>query len=1066
MKLRFAFDLGTNSIGTAVWRIGPDPNGIFGEDAPLELLWAGVRIFKDGRNPKDQKSLAEMRRVPRQARKRRDRFVLRRNDLMGALIRHGLMPRDEAERIRLCALDPYMLRAKALQHEISLHELGRAIFHMNQRRGFKSNRKTDKADEDKGKIASATKRLGELLQEHGCETFGEFLWKRHGGDLENPKRVRSRQSTRIRLEGSGAKALYEFYPTRALVRDEFYLIWARQAKHHPSELGDAIRDEIGGILFRQRDLKPPKVGRCTFVPDETRLPKALFSVRARELYERLGHLRITEASVLERPLGIEERDTLAQVLLYEAKVSMVKLRKLLKLNSTARINFEEAGEKELMGLAESKALLDPRALGPRWREMSIPDKDALISLLIEEPNEDRLNEELQRRYGLSPEAAQQCANVKTQEGYSRLGPSANSAILDALMNEEGPFRTALTYSQAVERAGWHHSDERDGEILAGLPYYGKVLQRHVVPGSLAPEDEGDDAAYWGRITNPTVHIGLNQLRRIINALVRKFGHPDQICLELARELKLGREQKERERKQNAQNRAANEARARRLAELGIPDSGENRARLKLFEEQCVAGGGVALCPFSGRTISISALFSGDIEVEHILPRSRTLDDTSANKVLCFRDMNRLKRGKSPFEAFGSSPEWEEIAQRGAALPPSKRWRFRPDAMKEFEGERDFLARQLQETRYLSKIARSYVQKICNDPNAVYVMPGRMTSLLRGKWGLNSILSDDNRKERTDHRHHAIDAIAIGATTRSLIQFVARQSGRLEQEKIDDVVGRIPWPFEGFRNHIREKVEPLIVSFKPEHGKAAALHEDSIYGLVGNAHEREIIGNLVRRKPLVDLTAAEAARIRDPMLRKSVMDAVADLLDEKGKLQKGQEKAFKACLDALARNLGVRRVRVGKEDASVVAIRNKANGKQDKAVAPGENHHIDVVQMRDGSWRGFTETFFAVNQKGWRPIWEKEKLGGKLVMRLHKGDLLELDRGDGSREVKQVVQIRGASETLFLALHKDGGKLQERHDDKEDVFRWDMASMKSLKERNCRAVRINDIGEKQYRATNV
>ena len=94
MGIRFAFDLGTNSLGFAIWRTGPDPSGVFGDDAPLELLWSGVRLFKDGRNPKDQQSLATMRRIPKQARKRRDRFVLRRADLMAALVAAGLMPSD------------------------------------------------------------------------------------------------------------------------------------------------------------------------------------------------------------------------------------------------------------------------------------------------------------------------------------------------------------------------------------------------------------------------------------------------------------------------------------------------------------------------------------------------------------------------------------------------------------------------------------------------------------------------------------------------------------------------------------------------------------------------------------------------------------------------------------------------------------------------------------------------------------------------------------------------------------------------------------------------------------
>jgi CRISPR-associated endonuclease Csn1 len=1063
MRTRFAFDLGTNSIGAAVWRIGPDPNGVFGADAPLELLWAGVRIFKDGRNPKDQKSLAEMRRIPRQARKRRDRFVLRRQDLMDELVGSGLMPSDADERSELRTADPYLLRAKALDHKLHLHEIGRAIFHLNQRRGFRSNRKTDKSDKEKGKIASASQRLAELLAANTCRTLGEFLWKRHGGDVQTPKPVRSRQSTRIRLEGKGANALYEFYPTRDMVRHEFEAIWASQAAHHPDALTDVAKARVSNILFRQRDLKPPKVGRCTFVPDELRLPKALFSVRAREVYERLGHVRLTEAGVVDRPMFLDERDKLANVMLYEGKLTFPKLRKLLGLDSTTRINFEEAGEKDLPGIVESKILSAATCLGARWKDFSFDEKDALLTLLLEEADETRLIAKLMSRYALTEAQARECAAVPTTDGYSRLGPTANRAILDALIHEAGEGGTAITYAEAVKRAGWHHSDERDGEIMSALPYYGQVLERHVMPGSRDPADKDDDAAYWGRIMNPTVHIGLNQLRRVANRLVKTFGNPDQICMELARDLKLGREQKEKERKANAENRKANEARAKRLTELGVPDNGENRARLRLYEEQVAAGGGVALCPFSGRPIPVSALFSSDIEIEHILPRSRTLDDSSANKVLCYREMNRIKRGKSPFEAFGSTPEWEAVAARGATLLPSKRWRFRPDAMKEFEGDRDFLARQLQETRYLSRIARVYASKICNDPNAVYVMPGRMTALLRGKWGLNSILSDDNRKERNDHRHHAIDAVTIGATTRSLIQFVATQSAKAEANNLDDLIGKIPWPFENFRTNVREKIDSIIVSVKPEHGKSDALHEDTAYGLVKSEAEAAIIGNLVRRKPIADLTSGEVEAIRDPYLREQVKAAISHCLDASGKAT--DAKALSAALSAFGQAHGIRRCRIGKADESAIAIRDRRTGEPYKAIVPGSIHHIDIVQLRNGVWKGYAASTFDVNQRGWRPSWERDKVGGKLVMRLHKGDLVELD-DNSVRRVKQVVRIEAAAGRLRLAEHKEGGDYTKRHSDNDDPFRWDLASISGLKDRACVALKVDEIGQKHRRRSNV
>ncbi len=1059
MGIRFSFDIGTNSIGWAVWRVGPDPRGIFGPDAPLELLGSGVRIFKDGRNPKDGASLAEMRRVPRSARRRRDRFVLRREDLIGALVETGLMPEDQNTRKALQALDPYELRGKGLNDKLDLHAFGRAIFHLNQRRGFQSNSKVDKKDSDKGKIADASKRLAEQLEAEKCRTFGEFLWLRHRGRSGDPRKVRDpeRQPVRIRLDGVGAKALYEFYPTRDMLRHEFDLLWQAQAKHHPAVLTDAAREKIETILFRQRPLKRPKVGYCTFVEGETRLPKALPSVLEREMYERINHLRFIDASGRERGLRPEERDVLASFLRQEDKLTFTKLRKALKLGGDIRINYEESGEKDLRGIVVNKIMAKPDHYGPAWAKLPLAAKDAFITKIIEEMDDDALMGWLTGEHNLSHEHAHNCMTAPLPDGYSRLGPTANGAILDALHNEVSEKGEAITFSQAVASAGWHHSDERDGEIWSKLPYYGVVLQRHILPGTMAPEDKKDDAAYWGRITNPTVHIGLNQLRRIVNRMIEVYGHPDQIVVELARELKQSQKQKDEEQKRNRSNRDANDQRRKKLGELGAEPNGATMSKLKLFEEQMV--GGVVLCPFSGKAIGIEKLYSPEIEIEHLLPWSRSLDDSMGNKVLCYREWNRRKRGKTPYEAFGDSPEWSDILARASSYRKERFWRFLPDAMDKFQERGDFLQRQLNETKYLSRIAKGYLGRIC-DPDQIYVTPGRLTALMRGKWGLNDILSDHNRKNRFDHRHHAVDAIVIGTMTRSLIQHVAREAGKLEEgDSYQNAIGKFIWPFDGFRQAIRDVVESIIVSHKPEHGKKGALHEDTAYGLVRDEGEAKEIGNLVRRKPIADLTPGEVDRIRDPHLRKQVQELVGPLRDAKGAVK--DTTAFSAMLTEFGMqwgDKGMRRVRVGKLDTSVVGIRQrKGNGDVYKTVAPGANHHMDIVQMRDGSWQGFAASVYEVNQDGWRPDWEAKKLGGKLVMRVHKGDLIELMDDDGVWRVKQVIQIRPSTNRMYLAPSQEGGELQKRHDDENDSFRWDMATISKLKDRNAILRRLNELG---------
>lgn len=279
--MRLGLDIGTNSIGW--WLYKTDSSG-----AVTAHLDGGVRLFGDGRNPKSGESLAIARRMARQARKRRDRYLRRRSDLMKSLSDAGLMPRDIVQRKALEALDPYSLRAIGLHQKLALHEIGRALFHLNQRRGFKSNRKTDGKDNEGGKIKDGAARLDHAMMVSGAKTYGEFLNQRL---TENPNRpIRTRLGTVTNAEGKESQG-YNFYPTRALFEREFSELWEKQTEFYPDILTDELRDRIWQIIFFQRPLAPPKIGLCLF-EDETRLPKAHPVFQELRLYQTINALRI------------------------------------------------------------------------------------------------------------------------------------------------------------------------------------------------------------------------------------------------------------------------------------------------------------------------------------------------------------------------------------------------------------------------------------------------------------------------------------------------------------------------------------------------------------------------------------------------------------------------------------------------------------------------------------------------------------------------------------------------------------------------------------------------------
>lgn len=1058
-RSRFAFDIGTNTLGWAVYVL--DAQG-----RPCELADCGVRLFSDGRNPKDGTSLAMMRRTPRAARRRRDRFIQRRTWLMALLVRHGLMPSDEAARKGLEGLDVYAIRGRALDDRLEPHEIGRALFHMNQRRGYRSNRIADaKADEkDAGLIKGGETELKARLAEEGHETLGQFYAARQAAG-----KVRDRLPVRVRPSGEGKDKAYAFYPQRDMVEYEFDRIWEAQRVHHPDLMteearlaikGSAVvsddawkrmtkdeRASAKGAIFYQRPLQVPIIAKCTFPPhQETRLSAAHPVAQRFRIYQELANIKITEG--LERPRGLtlEERDLLAEQMLVGTNLKVGKIRKLLDLPGAAKINFERADREELKGDASAARLGGNKgALQTLWPKLSEAQRAETIEMLLTEADMPTLKGWMVSEVGATAEQADDAAKFRPPEGHIRLGITAARRVVEQLKIGDPETGLVITYDEACKRAGYHHSDMRTGEVYDRLPDYRTAMERHTVGGTGNPDDPEDKRL--GRVPNPTVHIGLSQLRRVMNALIDRHGPPTEVVLELARELKQTKDDKDKAQKLNRENQRKNEQRTKDLEDAGYVASPSNLRLYRLWED---LGPLPRTCTYTGKTIAFADVFSDRIEIEHILPFSRTLDDSMANKTITFRDINRGKRNQTPEEAF-SGPDYEAMQQRADALPRNKAWRFKTGAMEKYnKEERGFLDRQLNETRYLSRLAREYIAPLVNHEegkNHIWVVTGQLTAMLRARWGLNF----SNAKDRNNHRHHAIDAATIGVIDRGLLNEMARRAGtKAEGDRVEEITKDVPQPpgFVAanriFRDNVRERVFALIVSHKAEHGTGGALHEDTAYGLVDPARGED--GNLVYRKAIDGLTAREVGRIRDLNLRDRLQRHLAD----KG-VKDTDKTGWIAALRAFGQAENIRRVRLLKKEDGVVLIKDRQTGKPYKALVPGENHHMDIVEDAGGVWRGYAATVFEANQKTAEPRWKRDLPGARLVMRVHKGDMVEVDDG-GERKIKRVVRINPSERRLYLAGHDEGGELAKRHESPDDHFRWDLASVSRLKERGCRLMK--------------
>lgn len=1013
MRYRLGLDMGTTSIGWSMIRLDL-------AEQPCAVIRAGVRIFSDGRNPKDGSSLAVTRRAARQMRRRRDRLLKRKQRMLDALIRWGFFPADEAARKALTRLDPYALRAKGLSAPLSGAEFARALFHLNQRRGFQSNRKTDRQDSESGALKKAISALRLRLQDEQCQTLGQWLSKRHD----------QRLSVRARLRGKTQKdKAYDFYADREMVAHEFDTVWSAQAGFNPSLFTEAARSDLRDILLFQRPLKPVKPGRCTLLPDEERAPLALPSTQRFRILQELNNLRVLSPDLTEQPpLSKAQRDTLAARMERKERLTFADMIKTLKLAGTTKFNLQDAKRDALKGNSTSVQLSKKQHFGDRWHDFSLAEQDAIVLQLLNEPHEGKLIAWLKEHTGVSDEQAEAIAVAGLPEGHGRLSIAALARILPPLAKD------VVTYSDAVQLAGFDsHSvlghAQSTGELLDELPYYGQYLQRHV---AFAKENPRSDEERYGKIANPTVHIALNELRKVVNALIKRYGKPAEVIIEVARELKLGQQRRQEIQREQRERQDLNEKLVADACEiLHLTPAHLDRAKrrelsqkMQLWCELNKDGATDRRCPYTGEQIGIHRLLSPEVEIEHILPYSITLDDSLNNKTVALRRANRDKGNRTPFEAFGKQAQegydYDAILQRAAKMPREKAKRFAPDGYARWlKEDKDFLARALNDTAYLSRVAKEYLSLLYPDADAgkVRAIPGRMTALLRGKFGLNQLLSGDSSKNRNDHRHHALDATVIAITDQALLQRFAQASASARERQLDRLVEEMPLPWPAFRDHVARAMSGITVSHRPDHGYQGAMHEETAWGLRGNGE----VARLVRDE------GAPHRRTEQKKLNVIPISSTADP-NRHGVSEDGTPIAYKGYVGGSNYCLEIWRDEAGKPDARVISTFDAYQVIREHGVEAGE--------------RMLRSAKKAIN-------------GLPLIARLMINDMVSL-KIDGGRKVMRVVNIRSSGQFYMSEHHEANGDSRDR--DKDDPYAFTSKQPSSFLKAGGKVVTVSPIGD--------
>ena len=1004
MRYRLALDLGSTSIGWAMIRLNADDN-------PCAVIRAGVRIFSNGRNPKDGSSLAVTRREARSMRRRRDRLLKRKARMLRTLTEYGFLPAEETQRKALVTMNPFALRAKGLDEALLPAEFGRALFHINQRRGFKSNRKTDKKDNDSGALKTAIRMVRANIDANGCRTVGEWLNKR---DVAGQTvRARYRQNKIIKDDGkTKIDKSYDLYIDRAMIEHEFDTLWEKQAELNPALFTEAARADLKDVLLHQRPLKPVKPGRCTFMPDEERAPLALPSTQRFRMYQEVNNLRILRDGLKEEPLTLKQRDDLIAALEENSKRSFPQIKKLLGVGGVVQFNFEDPKRQELKGNTTSAILSKDEHFGSAWFKFDEAKQDTIVLQLVKEENEAKLIRWLQEEISIDEKRAEAVANVGLPEGYGSLCASALVRILPELR------RGVVTYDKAVQAAGFDHhshiSPSATGEILLELPYYGEPLQRHVGFGSNDPKDI--DEKRYGRIANPTVHIGLNQVRLVVNALIKRYGHPSEVIVEVARDLKQSKEQREDEHKRQTENQKRNMRLRNEIAViLGVGEERVKGADIKkmILWEELSFDPADRHCPYSGAQISTTMLLSDAVEIEHILPFSQTLDDSLNNKTVALREANRVKGNRTPWDAFGAQSiagfDYTAILARAGQMSSAKRYRFGKDGYQRWlKDDAGFLPRALNDTRHMSKVAREYMSLIC--PNT-RVIPGRMTAMLRAKFGLNDVLGLNGIKNRNDHRHHAVDACVIAVTDQGLLQRFAKASASAREQQLNRLVENMPLPWGSYREHVNQAIDAIWVSHKPDHSHEGAMHNDTAYGLRGD-------GKVSFHK----IVEGQRTPFEDNLKVIEFTNAKAN--DRHGVLPNGEPKPYKGYK--------------GDSNYCIEIVRNEKGKWEGEVISTFDAYQL----VREHGVARLRHSALSVSEK-------------PLIMRLMIDDAVRLDV-DGQSRSMRIAKLSGNGQVFLADICEANADARNRS--KEDPFAYVSKMAGSLQKANARRVIISPVGE--------
>lgn len=805
-------DIGISSVGWGLLELDANNN-------PYKIIDVGSRIFTPGEVEKTGDSRAKERREKRGARRISRRREFRLDRVRNLLYENGYLKgninsnivSEKNEELSIIFdnminnyykeknSNPYKLKVEALDRKLTNEELSIILVHYAKKRGYKSNRE-EASDNDSGKVLSAIKENEKIMKENNYRTISEMYIKdeKFKNKIKNSpgdykisvtnemylKEINMVLDSQIRFEliDKDFKNKYlEIYNSRRS--------YAKGPGGNSPYGGDLIERMTGKCNFDGNPRAPKRAFSSEIYVALTKLVNLKYKVNDGEyiklsekeiknIIEKAKDKKIITYKDLAKELdgNIEFKDLSLSKKEYGKVIE--ELKKKLNVKKETKILISELSEedKELYNKLYNDKLLSKTLIELRGYHIL---KDSIIKAYSKE-----IWEEYKNNIDFLDEIALYCTNYKVNEDIlNKIKESKNIDNIfedihfvellpnfkDHLMLSTDLIKKLIplmlegnTYDTAMKLLGYDHAN-----------LFSKTEKKDL----LVPIYVDDT------ITNQRVIRSLTQTRKVINSIIKKYGTPKIINIETARELAKSKKERNDITKNNLEKQAENEKIKNYLVELGLfPDinkiSSNDLLKYKLWKEQN------EFCGYSMKKINIEELFQNNVvQIDHILPYSRTYNDNYLNKTLVYTKENQEKGNRTPYEWFGKTTKWDEYEAyiNNLAISQKKKDNYLLKKL-DFDTEREMREQNLNDTKYISRELSSLIKAYLN-VEKVNMYPGAITSKLRARWGFNRLthsyisktyrlpedMKKDINKDRDNHLHHAMDALVIASITPSLQQ---------------------------------------------------------------------------------------------------------------------------------------------------------------------------------------------------------------------------------------------------------------------------------------------------------